>query len=454
MTRTLAGRFRDRLGSLHADHRTIAQGAVYVLVFVLIAKIIGAAKEIAVAYYFGRNASLDAYLFVFNLISWPIAVWWSVSSLVLIPFLAQLRHTPSEEARLLRAESVGATAVVAALAFVTALLCMSALLKSGFSGLPDDVAALGQNMLWPMVGCIPLGLLVGTYSAFLMAEGKYINTLLEATPAAIIIIALLVLATPGISTLVWATLIGTLLQAMLLVFAFRRWTAESLPKLSFRSPHWRKMSLAVVVTLVGQALISVTTVVDQFYAARLQTGDIATLGYANRLLGLVLSLGALTVSRATLPVFSMIRRTERTHLQQLARRWAWLMLVAGLIAAGALMVVAVPLVSLLFERGAFKASDTEIVSRAFLFGLPQVPIYFTSMVIVSVLASRKQHLAIALISGAALCAKVTFNSVLVPVLGLNGLLLATSLMYVVSAGGSWIVFCKDMRGEESTARTA
>ncbi|MCZ2155978.1 MAG: hypothetical protein LC114_19105, partial [Bryobacterales bacterium] len=149
--------------------------------------------------------------------------------------------------------------------------------------------------------------------------------------------------TPGISTLI-GRLIGTLLQAMLLVFAFRRWTAESLPKLSFRSPHWRKMSLAVVVTLVGQALISVTTVVDQFYAARLQTGDIATLGYANRLLGLVLSLGALTVSRATLPVFSMIRRTERTHLQQLARRWAWLMLVAGLIAAGALMVVAVPLV--------------------------------------------------------------------------------------------------------------
>ena len=59
--------------------------------------------------------------------------------------------------------------------------------------------------------------------------------------------------------------------------------------------------------LVGQMMATFIGIIDQFFAAHLDTGAIATISYANRILSLILGLGATAVSRATLPVFSRIK---------------------------------------------------------------------------------------------------------------------------------------------------
>jgi hypothetical protein len=67
----------------------------------------------------------------------------------------------------------------------------------------------------------------------------------------------------------------------------------------------------------GQALMSFTGIIDQFFAANLGAGAISTLSYANRVLGLILSLGAMAISRATLPEFSAVHaRGELAQLEQ------------------------------------------------------------------------------------------------------------------------------------------
>ena len=68
---TLARLWIDRLRNAQADHHAIAQGMIWVALFVLLTSLARAAREMAIAYRYGVGAEVDAYLFVFNLVSWP-----------------------------------------------------------------------------------------------------------------------------------------------------------------------------------------------------------------------------------------------------------------------------------------------------------------------------------------------------------------------------------------------
>ena len=87
--------FLNALGTRYraADpqHAAILKGMLTVALFTLLGKLMSAAKEMAVAYRYGLAAEVDAYQFIYNLVSWPVAVWTSVLTAVLVPLAARLR---------------------------------------------------------------------------------------------------------------------------------------------------------------------------------------------------------------------------------------------------------------------------------------------------------------------------------------------------------------------------
>lgn len=105
--------------------------------------------------------------------------------------------------------------------------------------------------------------------------------------------------------------------------------------------------------LIGQFFISLVSLVDQFVAARLGTGELAALGYANRILSLVLGLGATAIGRAMLPVLSQAHVRGNRSLNRIARRWAGIMFGAGFFAMAVGILLAPQIVELLFQRGQF-----------------------------------------------------------------------------------------------------
>jgi putative peptidoglycan lipid II flippase len=190
--------------------------------------------------------------------------------------------------------------------------------------------------------------------------------------------------------------------------------------------------------LAGQALMSFTVIIDQFYAVGLGTGALAMLGYANRVLSLILGLAAIAVSRATLPVFSQVSADAKGQVYRVAVSWARLMFAGG-VAVMLLSYLAAPwMIRLLFERGQFDATDTAQVTEVLRYGLPQLPFYFASMVLVSYALSQRRYGLIAW-SGVIGCGgKVLGNLVLVPRLGVNGIALATMAVYGLNALFFWL----------------
>jgi peptidoglycan biosynthesis protein MviN/MurJ (putative lipid II flippase) len=210
------------------------------------------------------------------------------------------------------------------------------------------------------------------------------------------------------------------------------------PRYTRASPQWKPFWQGFGIMLGGQALMSLTGIVDQFFAAHLGTGAIATINYANRILALLLGMGAMAVSRATLPVFSRTVGQGGNQPHRVATQWVRLLFGLGVLTTLVGWWLAPWGVKLLFERGAFTAQHTLVVSEVLRYGLLQLPFYFAGIVLVSLLASQGRHQIIAAVAGTNLLVKVAGNFILVPSMGMNGLLVATALMYMSSASLFWL----------------
>jgi peptidoglycan biosynthesis protein MviN/MurJ (putative lipid II flippase) len=265
-----------------------------------------------------------------------------------------------------------------------------------------------------------------------MAAGRHANTLLEGMPALVLLALLLVLPVGGVEPLIWGTLAGFACQLVALSVPLRRRREIERPRLGVASPHWPAFWQGFSIMLAGQALMSLTTVADLFFAAHLDVGAIATLGYANRILALVLGLGALAVTRGTLPVFSRAQVHDSRHAFQLARQWALMLLGLGAAAMIAGWLAAPWLVGVFFERGAFTASNTRAVTEVLCYGLVQLPFYFSGLVFASYLSSRGLYIWLLWSGVVGLSAKLIGNLLFIPLYGVSGIALATALTYAAN----------------------
>lgn len=404
-----------------------------VAVFVFVGKLAGAAKEMAVAWRYGVSSEVDAYLFVFNLVTWPVTLWLSVLMVVLIPLAARVRREASTELPRFRSELFGLTLLLGAVLSLVAVVALPPLLRSSWAGLRPETAREAAVMAPVLVLTVPLGVVVGLFSAWMLAAGRHANTLLEGVPATALLIALILFRGGEAQPLIWGTFAGVGLQMLGLAIPLARSNQIDYPRFTRESPLWGAFWKGLGVTVIGQALMSVVVLVDQFFAAHLGTGAIATLSYANRILALILGLGATAVTRGTLPVFSNAAESG-ARLRDLATHWLRILFVIGLLAVCLGWLVAPIGVRVLFQRGAFTAADTESVTRILRYGLAQLPFYFSGLVLVSMVVSQRRYHIIAIIGGVNLLTKVAANFLLTPYFGVSGLMISTSLMLAVSCG--------------------
>ncbi|SFL46577.1 Peptidoglycan biosynthesis protein MviN/MurJ, putative lipid II flippase [Desulfomicrobium norvegicum] len=426
--------FRDRFRFISIENKAILRGMSRVAVFLLLAKLIAAGKEMLVAYCYGTSAVVDGYLFAFNLIMWPGSVFFSVVSFVLIPYLVSMRAGQNDQEAHFRSELLFATIIIGVVASVITGVILFGFVASGFAGL----SALGKQAalasipwLAPTVG---FSCLIGLYSSWLMSEQRHANTFLEAMPALCIILALLSMIffdfSLGHSTLplVAGTLGGVVVQFFWLAHLSRCGFNAAMP--NFACTHWRGLRHVFGVMLLAQIVMTISGLVDQFFAVRMGEGVLAAYIYAQRIMALVLGFSAVVIGRALLPVLSGVADARVSW--QIAKRWAWLFGAVGVGGVGVLALLAKPVVKILFERGAFTASDTVVVSEVLVVLGVQLPFYLSGIVLVQWLGAVKQQNCIFMAASVGFVVKLGSALMLYDFKGV-GLAWSTVAMYFATA---------------------
>jgi peptidoglycan biosynthesis protein MviN/MurJ (putative lipid II flippase) len=410
--------------------RALARNVVLVSLFVAIAGVARLMQEMVIAWKFGAGAAVDAYYFVFAFLNWPVGVWSSVLVVLLVPTEARARRRSTAELTRFRSELLGLTLVTSCVVTVAAVVALGGLLQGGSFALSTHVREAAVAAVPVLAWLVPLGLPIGLLSTWILAAGRQTNTLVEATPAAVVIVFLLAAPEPTLGVLLWGTAAGFAMR-LLVLGVLLGWRHEvPRPRLSFSAVAWNGFWRGGAAMVVGQVLLTITVLVDQVFAARLGDGAVATLAYANRIILMVQALTALVAQRASLPLLAESFADGGGQARRALPRWTLGMFVGGTSLAAAGWLLADPLVALLFERGAFSPADTARVSEVLVFGLVQLPFYLAGLVYVSAIAAQG-HPALVGFAGVFGCVmKLTANWLFFPALELRGLQLATAVMYL------------------------
>jgi putative peptidoglycan lipid II flippase len=410
--------------------------------FTVLVKLFAGAKELVVAYQFGTSDALDAFLIAFLLPGFAIALVSGSLNAALIPTYIQVREHEGHEAaqRLASSIMVSSAGLLIAVSVILALIARYILpvVASGFS--PEKLA-LTASLYYVLLPCLLLSGLATTWSAILNAQDRF--ALAAAGPmvtSVMTVLVLLVLAKYwGIYALAVGTVAGSLLEAGLIGWWLGRQGSSVFPRWHGVTPAVAQVWGQYTPMLAGAFLMGSTILVGQSMAAMLGSGSVAALAYGSKITTLVLGIGSVAVSTAVLPHFSrMVARGEWDSVRHTLITYARLIVIITLPLMAILIYFSEPLVRVLFQRGAFTEADTQLVAWVQGLYLLQVPVFVLGMLIVRLISALRANRILMWGAGINLVFNIACNYLLMNSLGVAGIALSTSLMYLVST--SFLLF--------------
>ncbi|HEY6252526.1 MAG TPA: lipid II flippase MurJ [Candidatus Angelobacter sp.] len=414
----------------------ILRAIVIVSLCSIVAKGAATAKELVVAARFGRGDSVDAFLIALLVPTTILGLVASTFNVALIPTYIRVREEQGAEAAQQLFSSVQVASLVL-LGIVSILVAAGAhfylpLLGSGF-----DAAKLllTQRLLYVLLPFIVLNGAIAIWSAVLNAGERFALPALTpmVTPLVAVLTLLIFGRRWGIFSLAVGTVAGSGLEVFVLGCAMRirglrlrlRWCGIT-PELNHVLGQYLPM-------LGGALFMSTAPIIDQSMAAMLKPGSVAALLYGNRIVNVVTMLTSAAMATAVLPYFSqMTARKDWSGCRRTLKVYSLLILLVTIPITLVLVAGSPLLTRLLYQRGAFTQADTTVVSGVQICFAFMIPVYTWCALLVRFISSLHRNDLLAYLAVLSAVLNVILNLALMKWLGVAGIALSTSLVYLIS----------------------
>ena len=337
-----------------------------------LSRVLGLAREIVAANYFGARGSINAFTVAFqipNLVRALVAD--AALSSAFVPVFSELLEK-GEKARAWRVASTIFWLFLLIVGGITALFVLAApVLMPPLTDAYDDLTVTLSQILFPVVVLIGLfGIVTGILNSY---EHFTIPAL---TPVFwnLAIIAGLVIGVPRADTdsgklYVYAgsIVVGTVIQLLLPLPWLRGLDGRLRLALDVRDPAVKQVFKLMGPVMLGLGLINVNAVIGTVVASKLIDPTIAPNAIDKAFRVYMLPQGMFSVAVATILYPSLARLAARgdlagfrTTVSSGLRQINFMLLPAAAVS----IVLADPIVRLLYERGAFEPDQTEVVAAA------------------------------------------------------------------------------------------
>ncbi len=373
--------------------------ALVVAVATALSKVAGLVRQQAIAAAFGVGAAYDAYNYAYVLPGFLLILLGGINGPFHSAMVSVLARRPRQEgAHVLAAIN---TLVGAGLLGVTVLLLLFAdplitLVGPGLDATRHDIAVLQLRWMAPMAlfaGLIGLG-----FGALNAADEFWLPSVSPLLSSVAVIAGIAVLwwqLGAAITLPATAVLGGVVLAGSTTLGAVLQWLIQ-LPALARQGLHrfqlvwdWKDPGVREVLQVMGPATLSsgmlqINVFVSLFFASGIPAAA-AGLGYANLLVQTPLGLISNALLVPLLPVYARLTAPQ-DRPELIARIRQGLMLSnASMLPLGALMVaLALPIVALIYERGAFNAGAADLVGTLLMAYGIGMPAYLARDVLVRV----------------------------------------------------------------------
>ncbi|MZR12451.1 murein biosynthesis integral membrane protein MurJ [Maritimibacter sp. DP07] len=354
-------------------------------------RVLGFVRDIAIAGAMGAGPVAEAFFIAFSLPNMFRRFFAEGAfNTAFVPMFSKKVEGDDGAMEFARDALTGLASILLVLTII-AQIFMPALVLAMASGFAADerldIATLYGRIAFPYIFFISLSALL---SGLLNAVGRFAAA--AAAPVLLNVIFLVAIAIAAFAgfeiglTLAWAIPIAGVAQLALVWTAAARAGYRIWPRRPRMTPELKRLAIIAGPAALAQGVVQVNLLVGRQVSSFFD-GAIAWLSYADRLYQLPLGIVGIGIGIVLLPDLSRRLRAE----DEGGARWSFsrageIALLLTIPSAVALMVIPIPLVQVLFERGAFTTDDTAKTALAvavYGLGLPAFvlqkvlqPVYF------------------------------------------------------------------------------
>jgi putative peptidoglycan lipid II flippase len=431
-----------------SENARVVRAAGVVGIATLLSRILGFLRDMVVAGLFGAGLATDAFFVAFripNLLRRLLAEGSLTVSFVPV-FTEYLKNRTRREAFELAGITFTALSVllvVVSLAGVLLAPLIVTLIAPGFVKLPAqfDLAVFLTRLMFPYILLISLvALCMGILNSLRHFAAPALSPVVLNLAMILAALTLKDFFAEPIVALAVGVMAGGVLQLALQWPFLVRLGVRLKPKFRFRHEGLRRIGRLMLPASFGAAIYQINVFIGTILASLLPAGSVSYLYYADRLVELPLGVFAIAVGTAALP--SLSEQAARGQIDELKRTVAFslrLILFIAIPATVALIVLRVPIISVLFERGEFGPEATRLTAQALLFYAVGLWAFSAIRIVVAAFYALQDTRSPMKAAIVALLVNLAFSVALMFPLRHGGLALATSIASAVNVGMLWVI---------------
>jgi putative peptidoglycan lipid II flippase len=449
-------------GSQEPAHSSrLARSAGVTGVATMASRVLGLVRDQILAWQFGAGNAMDAFNVAFripNLVRDLFAE--GAMSAAFVPTFTRLLTTEGRESAWRLANNV-----ITALLLITGILVVAGIvfaepLVTAFAG--DYAAEPGKLPLTVSLTRImlPFLMLVALAAACMGMLNSLHHFFVPALSPAMFNVGTIICALtlvplmpqfglPAIAAIAIGTLVGGFGQLAVQWPALVREGYGYRPVLDFNDESLRRVLVLMGPGTIGLAATQVNVFVNTVLATGEGTGAVSWLNYAFRLMYLPIGLFGVSVATAAVPAVSRhAARNDRAAIRRTMADGLSLMMMLNVPATVGLIVLATPIIRVIFERRAFTPADTAATAAALQFyaiGLVGYSVVRIASPTFYALNESRTPVRISIIS---VLANAVLNITLVRLLGYRGLALGTSIAALLNGAALMFLLRRRLDGIE------
>lgn len=441
----------------------LARSAGVFGVATITSRILGLARDQVLAYYFGAGDANDAFRVasrIPNLVR-DLFAEGAMSAAFVPTFTRQLTLQGREQSWRLASSVINALLIVTGAIVVLGVVFAEPLVRlfaSEFSDVPGklELTIYLTRIVFPFLTLVAVAAVL---MGMLNSLGHFFIPALSPAMFNVAVIGMSLAFIPFSSSLgvqpitivAVATLVGGVGQLAIQWPPLRKEGFRYRPVLDLKDEGLHRVLLLMGPGTIGMAATQINVFVNTVLATGEGTGAVSWLDFAFRLMYLPIGLFGVSIATAATPAISrMVAEQDFPRIRSTLAHALGLMLFLNLPATIGLIVLARPIVGVIFEHGNFTAADTIATAAALqLYAIGLIGYSIVRIISPTFYAIGRSRIPV-MVSAGSVLVNIALNIALVRVLGYRGLALGTSITAIVNASVQLFLLRREIHGIEGT----
>ena len=424
-------------------------------------RILGLARDQVLAYYFGAGDANDAFRIasrIPNLVR-DLFAEGAMSAAFVPTFTRVLTLEGRERSWRLASSVINALLIVTGAIVVFGIIFAGPLVRlfaSNFNEVPGkiELTIYLTRIVFPFltfvaVAAVLMGMLNSLGHFFIPAlSPAMFNVAVIVMSLALIPVAPSLGMMP-ITIVAIATLVGGIGQLVIQWPPLREEGFRYRPVLDLKDEGLHRVLLLMGPGTIGMAATQINVLVNSILATGEGTGAVSWLDFAFRLMYLPIGLFGVSIATAATPAISrMVAERDFARIRSTLANAIGLMLLLNLPATIGLIVLARPIVAVIFQRGNFTAADTVATAAALqLYAIGLIGYSIVRIISPTFYAVGRSRIPV-MVSAGSVVVNIILNVTLVRTLGYRGLALGTSITAIINASVQLFLLRREIHGLE------